>query len=65
MSRRNQSSRRRSYGRRQHEVRERRLEDRPTSAFDGDGEFELGTDWTAPDLGDERGSFESFRGYSR
>jgi hypothetical protein len=65
MSRRNQSSRRRSYGRRQHEVRERRVEERPSSEFGGAGEFELDTDWTAPDLIDERGSYDSFRGLTR
>ena len=65
MSRRNQSSRRRSYGRRQHEVRERRVEERPTSAFGTDSEFELDNDWTAPDLIDERGSYDSLRGLSR
>jgi hypothetical protein len=65
MSRRNQSSRRRSYGRRQHEVRERHTEDRQGSAFPGDGEFELDTDQAVAEAGDERVSYESFGGFSR
>jgi len=65
MSRRNQSRRRRTYGRRQHEVRERRPEDRAGSVFPGDGQFEIETDWAAAEAVDEHGSYESLGGFSR
>ena len=67
MSRRNQSSRRRSYGRRQHEVRERRPDTRPEGATwldDPDTDFEAGR--SAGDSYDDRGAFgESFGGYTQ
>ena len=65
MSRRNQSSRRRSYGRRQHEVRERRVDDRTASAFAGDADREFDTEWTAAELADDRASYQSFQGLSQ
>ena len=48
MSKRHQASRRRTYGRRQHELRER--PDRPsdsTGLFDGSDDSETGRDWIA------------------
>ena len=63
MSRRNQSRRRRSYGRRQHEVRERRTG--PESA-DWTNDTEPREDWLASDNSDEtRGYGQAFEGYLR
>jgi hypothetical protein len=66
MSRRNQSHRRRTYGRRQHEVRERRPEDRGTAGLLGDTETEFDGDWQAPETTDERAAFgDSYGGFGR
>jgi hypothetical protein len=53
MSRRNQARRRRTYGRRQHEVRERRSPDAPTEgeAWTRDDPW---NDWTGADLAQDR-----------
>ena len=63
MSRRNQSRRRRSYGRRQHEVRERRI------APDESGlshDLEPRAEWLSSDNGDEpRGFGQGLGGYLR
>lgn len=65
MSRRNQSTRRRSYGRRQHEVRERRPELETEDAW-VDTELEAARDWHTPDAADEGGAYgKSFGGYAR
>ncbi|HEY8134688.1 MAG TPA: hypothetical protein VIF08_01520 [Candidatus Limnocylindrales bacterium] len=54
MSRRNRANRRRTYGKRQHEVRERRPGDSPQ----GDGE-NPGENWITPELMDDRGRREA------
>jgi hypothetical protein len=65
MTRRNQSHRRHTYGRRQHEVRERRDESRPAEAWFSETESELDADWQVTDS-DERSSHgESIGGFSR
>ncbi len=51
MSRRNSSSRRRNYGRRQHEVRERRPSPLTRGDWHVDGTPE---DWSASEMNDER-----------
>ena len=66
MSRRNQSRRRRNYGRRQHEVRERRVDQRPESGWLSDAESAHGDGWPATDAIEDHGSFgEPFAGYGR
>lgn len=65
MTRRNQSHRRRNYGRRQHEVRERRDETPPAGAWFSETQSETGTDWQAGEA-EERPTYgESFGGFSR
>lgn len=65
MSRRNHSTRRRSYGRRQHEVRERPPGLQSDEPWLSDGELESATDWHAADNGDEGAAYrESFRGFA-
>ena len=64
MSRRNQSRRRQSYGRRQHEVRERRLDYRPDAGWTRDGDIELESEWQTTDVSDDR-AFESFGSFGR
>jgi len=60
MSRRNNSSRRRNYGRRQHEVRERRPSDLGHTEWQGPS----GTDdWTVAEMDQERPSRGSDDGY--
>ena len=65
MSRRNQTRRRRSYGRRQHEVRERRPDDQPAGSWLGDSDTELETEWQSSDAGDDRSAYESFGSYGQ
>jgi hypothetical protein len=66
MSRRSQSRRRRTYGRRQHEVRERRPDTRPGETWLGDNGSEFEAEWQAADSIDDRATYgESFGGYSR
>ena len=66
MSRRNQSRRRRTYGRRQHEVRERRVDVRDTAGLLGDDVGDMDSDWQATDTVDERAGYgESFGSYGR
>lgn len=66
MTRRNQSRRRRTYGRRQHEVRERRPDARGDAAWSADGDFTPDTEWHVDDTADERASYgESFGGFAR
>ncbi|MEP7157990.1 MAG: hypothetical protein ABI797_01060 [Chloroflexota bacterium] len=66
MSRRNQSHRRRTYGRRQHEVKERRSPDAP-----GEGEAwardETWGDWTNADSAPDQQTTDdgSYRSYAR
>ena len=63
MSRRNQSRRRRAYGRRQHEVRERRFFN---ESVDLTGEPEPRSDWLPGDNSEEPlGYGPSFGGYLR
>jgi hypothetical protein len=64
MSRRNQTRRRRTYGRRQHEVRERRDPETPTETDALTSEDTWG-DWTTRDVGDDQhprdgGSYGSY-----
>ncbi|HEY5521404.1 MAG TPA: hypothetical protein VIK08_12170 [Candidatus Limnocylindrales bacterium] len=54
MSRRSQSRRRRTYGRRQHEVRERRPDSRTTDAWLADPELDADNEWHSSDSSDER-----------
>ena len=64
MSRRNQSRRRRAYGRRQHEVRERRPSHDPAVGWTGDATDR--DDWLPSDNFDEpRGFGQAFEGYLR
>lgn len=65
MSRRNQTRRRRSYGRRQHETRERRLDYEPGSTLPTDTDAEFDADWQTVDGGDERSTYDSFGGFGR
>jgi len=63
VSRRNQSRRRRAYGRRQHEVRERRF---TYEAAELTGEVEQRIDWLPGDNADEpHGYGSTFEGYLR
>jgi hypothetical protein len=66
MSRRNQAKRRRNYGRRQHEVRERRGPDAPE---DGDSltREDAWGQWTTSDVGDEQRATDdgSYGSYAR
>jgi hypothetical protein len=63
VSRRNQTRRRRSYGRRQHETRERRLDSQPGTGWPTDANAEFDADWQTTDGGDERSTYESFGGF--
>ena len=66
MTRRNQSRRRRTYGRRQHEVRERRPDSRGDAAWSADGDFDTDAEWHAGDGAEERAPFgDAFGGYAR
>lgn len=66
MSRRNQSRRRRSYGRRQHEVRERRPDSREATGLLGETDTDFDGEWQTTDTFDERASFgDSFGGFGR
>lgn len=66
MSRRNQSRRRRTYGRRQHEVRERRVDVRDGSGLLGDDVGEMDAEWQANDTVDERATYgKSFGSFGR
>ena len=67
MSRRNQSHRRRTYGRRQHEVRERRPDEtRGVDGWLGGTDAESDTDWQTAESLDDRSAYgESFGTYSR
>lgn len=63
MSRRNRTSRRRTYGKRQHEVRERR----PTGAPNDDW-LTRDESWAAPEISDARradGDVDAWEGYAR
>jgi hypothetical protein len=63
MSRRNQSRRRRTYGRRQHEVRERRPDAREGGLL-GSADFDVETEWQSSE-GDERSTYESYGSFGR
>jgi len=66
MSRRNQSRRRRSYGRRQHEVRERRPEARDGEGWLSDSSSEFDAEWRSTDSYDDHASYgESFGSFGR
>ncbi len=66
MSRRNQSRRRRSYGRREHEVRERRPELRDLAGWNDGADNDDDTGWQAADGVDERASYgETFGGFGQ
>ncbi len=68
MSRRNQARRRQSYGRRQHEVRERRPEGEPEPGWmhESDaGEFELRDAWQAAERGEQQQSAGAQQDYRR
>ncbi len=66
MSRRNQSHRRRTYGRRQHEVRERQVDPRGAAGLPGDGQTDLDSDWQTADSLDDRAAYgDSLGGYAR
>jgi len=66
MARRNQARRRRTYGRRQHEVRERQPGERPTDGWQTVSDAEVIADWQGSDGFDERTTYgESFGGFSR
>ncbi len=66
MSRRNQQNRRRSYGRRQHEVRERRLDERPADGVLTDAETDFDADWQPTDTHEEHNAFgESYGAFSQ
>jgi hypothetical protein len=66
MSRRNQSRRRRSYGRRQHEVRERAPEVRNGDGWLSDSSAEFDAEWRSADSYDDRATYgESFGSFSR
>jgi len=57
MSRRNQSKRRRSYGRRQHEIRERRTPDADGNDWLGSSDADLEAPWRPSDATDDRHVF--------
>jgi len=57
MSRRNQSHRRRTYGRRQHEVRERQADSRPAEGWLTDPELDADSEWHSSDATEERAVF--------
>jgi hypothetical protein len=64
MSRRNQSRRRRTYGRRQHEVRERR----PDTRLDSEGltsDSDFDSTWSASDGADDRGSYDTYASFGQ
>jgi len=65
MTRRNQSHRRRNYGRRQHEVRERRDETRPAGAWLNDTPQELDAEWQVSETDEQPSYGDSFGGFSR
>jgi len=65
MSRRSQSHRRRTYGRRQHEVRERRPDAREATGWLAGTEIDADSDWQATEPGDDRPAFESFGSFGR
>jgi hypothetical protein len=66
MSRRNQSRRRRTYGRRQHEVRERRLDARPADGWLGGTAVDGESDWQSAELLDDPAAYrDSFGGFGR
>jgi hypothetical protein len=66
MSRRSQSHRRRTYGRRQHEVRERRTDTRQGTGLLGEGESEFDINWRTTDGADDGAAYgESLGGYGR
>jgi len=66
MSRRSQSRRRRTYGRRQHEVRERRPDTRPGESWLVDGDAAVDAEWQTSESTDDRAAFgDSFGSYSR
>jgi hypothetical protein len=64
MTRRNQRNRRRTYGRRQHEVRERRAPGAPGDEPSGTHD-EAWTDWLADGGDDPRGGDDGRYGYAR
>lgn len=57
MSRRNQSHRRRTYGRRQHEVRERRPDSQPAEGWLAEPELDTNNDWRSADNPEEHVAF--------
>jgi len=57
MSRRNQSRRRRNYGRRQHEVRERRPDSRPVGDWSVDPELDGDNGWHPAEPSEERAAY--------
>lgn len=66
MSRRHNAARRRNYGRRQHEVRERRSDTRQPTDWQNHmavNELTLDDDWRVAELGDERPSATGPDGY--
>jgi hypothetical protein len=60
MSRRNRTSRRRTYGKRQHEVRERR-----STGGTGDDWLTRDDGWAGPEIVDERRDESAFDGWAR
>lgn len=66
MSRRNQAKRRRNYGRRQHEVRERRSPDSPTDADNMARDGAWG-EWTPSDMAQDQQTSDDgpYRSYAR
>ena len=66
MTRRNQQRRRRTYGRRQHEVRERRPDSRGDAAWSADADLDNDTEWHVGDGAEERVRFGlGFGGFAR
>jgi hypothetical protein len=66
VSRRNQTRRRRTYGRRQHEVRERRPDGRDATGFLGEADAELDNEWQGSEALEERTAYgESFGSFSQ
>jgi hypothetical protein len=66
VSRRSQSRRRRTYGRRQHEVRERRPDVPPGNGWLGDSDTQFDADWPTGDSVDDRAGYgEAFGSYGR
>jgi hypothetical protein len=66
MSRRHNAARRRNYGRRQHEVRERRTDTRQVGDWQGQvngNEVALNNDWRVTDIEDERPPAAGPEGY--